>query len=93
MSVGSEYKDDALFRFGDKANEILVVVELVGDGVGNVGLRNDCVWLVVLIDCVCLESGGVLYEVLFKESDDVFWASVSKLVFARRRLTVGFLVF
>ena len=91
-SVGSEHKDDALLRSGDKANETLVVVELAGDGAGNAGSRNDRVRLAAPIDRACLESGGALYEALSKESDDVFWASASKSVFARRRLTVGSLV-
>ena len=90
--MGSEHKDDALLRAGDMANDSLVVVELAGDGAGIAGARNDRVRLAAPIDRACLESGGALYEALSKESDDVCWASASKSVFARRRLTVGSLV-
>ena len=92
-SVGSDHKDDALLRSGDKSNETLVVVELVGDGAGNAGARSDRLRMAAPIDRACFEGpDGALFGTLARERDEVFWASASKSVFARKRLSVGELV-
>jgi ATP-dependent helicase HrpB len=90
-SVGSEHKDDPLLQSIDKSNEILIIVELAGDGAGNAGSRNDRIRMAAPIDRACFEGpDGPLYKTgLSKEGEDIFWASASKSVFARKRLTVG----
>lgn len=92
-SVGSDHKDDALLRSGDKSNETLVVVELVGDGAGSAGARSDRLRMAAPIDRACFEGPeGALFGTLARQRDEVFWASASKSVFARKRLSVGELV-
>ena len=93
-SVGSEHKDDALLQLNDKTNETLVVVELAGDSGNAVGARNDRIRMAASIDRACFEQpSGPLYRAgLSREGDEIFWASASKSVFARKRLIVGDLV-
>ncbi|OUS46193.1 ATP-dependent helicase HrpB [Ostreococcus tauri] len=89
-SVGPDHKDDALLQYADKSSETLVIAELAGDGAGNAGARNDRVRVAAPIDRSCFDGpDGALFEALAEERDEIFWASASKSVLARRRLTVG----
>jgi len=88
--VGTEHKDDALLQSSDKAAETLVIVELAGDASGSAGARNDRVRMAAPIDRSCFEGpSGALFSILASECEQVFWASASKSVFARKRLSVG----